>query len=120
MSHKSILIVEDDADIRESLRDAFEDRGYQVRCAANGLEGLETLRRYERPCAVVLDLIMPVMSGNDLYDAMQADPELSHIPVVISTSDPSRAPSGVLLLKKPINLRTMLTTLDGLCSQGAA
>lgn len=115
MNPKTILIVEDDTDIRESLRDAFEDEGYKVRCAANGLEGLEALRTFEAPCIVVLDLVMPLMSGNELYAAMQADPRLADIPVIISTSDPSRAPSGVVLLKKPINLRTMLITVERLC-----
>jgi two-component system chemotaxis response regulator CheY len=115
MSPKTILIVEDDTDIRESLRDAFEDEGYQVRCAANGLEGLEALRKFEAPSIVLLDLVMPLMSGNELYAAMQADPKLADIPVIILTSDPSRAPSGVVLLKKPIQIRTLLTTVERLC-----
>lgn len=116
MSRTTILIVEDEDDIRESLRDAFEDEGYHVRCARNGLEGLEALRQSERPCAVVLDLMMPIMTGNELYDVMQADPSLADIPVIITTSDPARAPSGVLLQKKPINLQLMLTTIEKLCS----
>ena len=115
MSHKTVLVVDDDVDIRESLRDAFEDAGYVVRCAANGREGLEALRSFDRPCVVVLDLIMPVMTGNELYDAMQADPQLADVPVIMSTSDASRAPSGVLLLKKPINLQTMLATIGRFC-----
>jgi CheY-like chemotaxis protein len=113
---KTILVVEDELDIRESLRDAFEDEGYAVRCAANGKDGLDALRNFERPCAVVLDLIMPIMSGNELYAAMQADARLATIPVVVSTSDPSRAPSGVLIMRKPIDLRRLLTTIAGLCS----
>ena len=111
MSPKTILVVDDDEDIRESLRDAFEDAGYQVRCAANGLEGLKALREFERPAVIVLDIIMPLMTGDELYDAMQADPKLADIPVILSTSDPSRAPKGVLLLRKPINLQTMLDTV---------
>src|SRR6185503_3082753 len=99
MSSQTILVVDDDEDIRESLRDAFEDAGYQVRCAANGLEGLEALRQFERPSVIVLDVVM------------QADPRLADIPVILSTSDPSRAPKGVLLLRKPINLQTMLNTV---------
>jgi CheY-like chemotaxis protein len=108
------LVVDDDEDIRESLRDAFEDAGYQVRCAANGREGLDALKG-ERPCVVVLDLIMPIMTGNEMYDAMQADPKLADVPVIMSTSDASRAPSGVLLLKKPVNLQRMLATIGRFC-----
>ena len=115
MSRRTILIVEDDVDIRESLRDAFEDQGYLVRCAANGAEGLAAMREPEPPSLVVLDLIMPVMTGNELYAAMQADPALSDIPVIVSTSDPSRAPSGVLIIKKPIDVRAMLSAIERLC-----
>lgn len=115
MSHGTVLVVDDDEDIRESLRDAFEDAGYQVRCAANGREGLDALKKYDRPCVVVLDLIMPVMTGNEMYDAMQADPKLAEVPVIMSTSDASRAPSGVLLLKKPVNLQRMLATIGRFC-----
>jgi len=111
MKPTTIVIVEDDGDIRESLRDAFEDAGYAVHSARNGLEGLEVLRGCDRPCAVVLDLIMPVMTGNELYEAMQADPQLADIPVVVSTSDPSRVPSGVPFVRKPINVSAMLNTV---------
>ena len=105
---RTVLIVEDEADIRDSLREVLEDEGYRVAVAANGKEGLEQLARLARPCAVVLDIIMPVMSGSELYRAMQADPELAGIPVLVSTSDPSRAPSGVLIMKKPIDLDRFL------------
>lgn len=117
MSAKTVLVVEDDEDIRETLRDAFEDEGYAVRCAVNGKEGLEALKQFERPCAVILDLIMPIMAGSELYAAMLADPALADIPVIVSTSDPSRAPSGVLVLKKPVQLQTMLTTVNRLCCE---
>ena len=115
MNRRQILIVEDDPDIRASLRDAFEDEGYLVRCAENGRAGLESLRNEARPSAVVLDLLMPVMTGNELYDAMQADPALSGIPVIVSTSEPHRAPSGCPVVKKPIDLRAMLAAIERLC-----
>jgi CheY-like chemotaxis protein len=116
MSHKRILIVEDDIDIRESLRDTLEDAGYAVQTASNGREGLDALRGSEPPpCAVLLDLIMPVMTGNELYAAMQADPVLAQVPVLISTSDPSRAPSGVPIMKKPIDLGRLLSMVAALC-----
>jgi hypothetical protein len=50
-----------------------------------------------------------------MYDAMQADPKLADVPVIMSTSDASRAPSGVLLLKKPVNLQRMLATIGRFC-----
>jgi len=112
---KTILIVDDEPDIRESLSDLLEDEGYAVVTASNGKEGLEQLPRLPRPCAVILDIIMPVMSGTEFYAAMQADPALADIPVLVSTSDPSRAPSGALIMKKPIDVNRLLSTMAKLC-----
>lgn len=47
-----------------------------------------------RPDVVILDLVMPVLDGGRVYQAMQADPQLAQIPVVVSTSEPARAPAG--------------------------
>jgi len=111
---KTVLVVDDEADIRESLRDALGDEGYSVIVACNGKEALALLPDLARPCAVILDIIMPVMSGTEFYEAMQATPTLADIPVLMSTSDPSRAPSQVPVMKKPINLDRLLTAVAGL------
>ena len=111
MTEKTVLVVDDEADIRDSLRDVLEDEGYRVRLAANGEEALALLRTIQRPCAVILDIIMPVMSGTELYAAIKADPTLADMPLVISTSDPSRAPHGPLIMKKPLDLKRLLSTL---------
>lgn len=108
---KTILIVEDEEDIRESLREILEEEGYAVALAADGRAGLERLRQLTRPCAVILDIIMPVMSGTEFYAALRADPALADIPVLVSTSDPSRAPSGVLIMKKPLDIARLLETV---------
>jgi CheY-like chemotaxis protein len=108
VSARTVLVVDDEADIRESLRDALGDEGYAVVVAANGKEALEILPALPKPCAVILDIIMPVMSGTELYEAMRTTPALADIPVLISTSDPSRAPGRVPLMKKPINLDRLL------------
>jgi CheY-like chemotaxis protein len=106
-----ILIVDDEQDIRESLEEFFQDEGYEVATAANGADALKRLSQQELPCAVILDLLMPVLNGIELYAKMQSDPRLAKIPVIISTSDPSRAPSGVLVMKKPLNLSRLLGTV---------
>jgi CheY-like chemotaxis protein len=105
---KTLLVVDDEPDIRESLRDAFEDEGYRVAVARNGREALDSLPALEKPFAIILDIIMPVMSGAEFYAALQTDPRFADTPVLISTSDASRAPSGVLLMKKPIDLERLL------------
>ena len=108
---KTVLVVDDEPDIRESLRDALEDEGYRVVVARNGREALEALPTLEKPVAIILDIIMPVMSGTEFYAALQADPRFAETPVLISTSDASRAPSGVLLMKKPVDLDRLLDTV---------
>jgi CheY-like chemotaxis protein len=114
VAQRTVLVVEDELDIRETLGEFLVDEGYAVELAANGKEALHRLAGLSRPCAVILDIIMPVMSGTELYAAMQADPRLTDIPVVVSTSDPSRAPSGVLIMCKPVDLGRLLTVLAAL------
>jgi CheY-like chemotaxis protein len=111
---RTILVVDDEADIRESLKDALDDEGYFVVVASNGKEALRLLPALSRPCAIILDVIMPVMSGTELYEAMQATPNLASIPVLMSTSDPSRVPNRVPLMKKPINLDRLLAAVADL------
>jgi CheY-like chemotaxis protein len=112
----AILVVDDEVDVRESLREVLEDEGYLVAVAPDGCVGLADVRRLH-PCAVILDIIMPVMSGTEMYTAMQQDPELAQIPVIISTSDPSRAPSGVLIMRKPIDLPRLLAAVESICKK---
>jgi CheY-like chemotaxis protein len=105
---RTVLVVDDEPELGDSLRDALEDEGYRVVVARNGKEALEALPALERPLAVILDIIMPVMSGTELYAAMRADRRFRDVPVLFSTSDPSRAPSGVLIMKKPADLEQLL------------
>jgi CheY-like chemotaxis protein len=85
--------------IRESLQDFFEDNGYAVDAAANGSEALARLNGTDLPCVIILDLLMRVLDGNMTYAAMQQDPRLARLPVIISTSDPGRALAGPLVMK---------------------
>jgi CheY-like chemotaxis protein len=112
----AVLIVEDEEELRESLREFLEDEGYSVTTASNGAEALELLEHAELPSMMILDLILPVVSGNMVYERMQKDPRLARVPVVVSTSDPSRAPSGVLIMKKPVNFDRLLGALRQHCA----
>jgi CheY-like chemotaxis protein len=111
----SVLIVDDESDLRESLRDFLEDAGYAVSTAQNGAEALHLLEKDELPCLMILDLIMPIVTGNQVYEKMQSDPRLAKVPIVVSTSDPSRAPVGALIMKKPINLDRLLGAVQRHC-----
>jgi CheY-like chemotaxis protein len=112
---KKVLIVDDEREIRDSLGELFEDEGYAVVTAANGLEALDRLREADLPCAVILDLLLPMMSGPEVYQAMQREPRLAGIPVIVITSDPSRAPAGLLIMKKPMNLERLLSCVGQHC-----
>lgn len=104
----TVLVVDDDSDLRESLGDVLRGEGYAVTLAANGREALELLPGLRRPCAVVLDMTMPVMSGTEFYMAMSKVPALADIPVVVLSCDPSLAPSGLARMKK-ITVERLLT-----------
>jgi CheY-like chemotaxis protein len=111
-----VMIVDDERDIRESLQEFFEDEGFTVSTAANGAIALELLEREPLPCVIILDLMMPVLGGNEVYARMQNDPRLSRVPVLVSTSDPSKAPSGVLIMRKPIDLDRLLGAVRSHCA----
>jgi CheY-like chemotaxis protein len=110
------LIVDDEVCGRETLRDLLEDEGYQVICAGDGNEALHQLRTAQ-PSLMILDLLMPGMNGNALYDEMQRSPSLARIPVVVTTSDPTRAPLGVPTLGKPLRLDKVLSVVALACGR---
>lgn len=81
-----VAILEDDPGARRLLRRILQARGrYQIFEAENGLQGLELIRR-ERPDVVLLDLMMPVLDGFGVLEALQADEELRTIPVIVITA----------------------------------
>jgi CheY-like chemotaxis protein len=113
---KTIVLVEDDDGIRETMAALLEDEGYVVAQAANGEEGIERIRDAVDPCLVLLDLWMPVMNGWQLLEALRADDGLRRAPVVvISAAGDLPAPEGAAaFLRKPIRLETLLETVERL------
>jgi CheY-like chemotaxis protein len=82
---KTILVVDDEPDVREYLRTVLEDAEFNVITAGDGEEALEIIHR-ERPDFISLDLIMPRKSGHKLLYELKKDKELSRIPVLIVTA----------------------------------
>jgi two-component system alkaline phosphatase synthesis response regulator PhoP len=82
---KTILVVDDEPNVREYLRTVLEDARFKVVTAADGEEALEVIRR-ERPDFISLDLIMPKKSGHKLLYQLKKDKDLSRIPVLIVTA----------------------------------
>ncbi len=77
-----ILVVDDDANIRELLRQELSEAGYQVATAANGRDAVSAVRQ-DRPDLVVLDVMMPEMNGFDVAAVLKNDPQTMDIPIVI-------------------------------------
>ena len=95
-----VLVVDDDAAIRRMIIAALKREGnYNFLEAANGREALDLMRE-ERPNAVVLDLMMPIMSGFDVLRERENDPELRQIPVIIVSAN--RAPEIASAVDKGI------------------
>jgi DNA-binding response OmpR family regulator len=118
---KRILVVDDDTDTREILSLLFRMRGYAVDTAADGEQALRVARG-EPPCAILLDLMMPVMDGESFRRAQLADAQLRTIPVVcISGRHDIERTSEVLQFSgwfnKPLPFQRLVTTVESLCAR---
>ena len=116
-THRStILVVEDEKESRDTLRELLELEGYQVETAMNGREALDTLDASgDQICIVLLDLFMPVMDGWQVIDQLRADGRLDRTQVVIITSAPYRAPAGLPVFQKPLDLDKVMSEVQRLC-----
>ena len=122
MAHTGhILIVEDDAAVREALATFLELQGYQVVAAEHGADALRQLRDGSRTfCLIVLDLMMPVMNGWDFRTQQLKEPTLAPIPVVVVTADNTAAKraadiGAVGYMLKPIDLDQFLEHVTRHC-----
>jgi len=110
-----ILVVEDDDDVRQALKETLEDEGYLVESARHGAEALELLRAMSHePCLVLLDMMMPVMDGWEFLDERRHDPRLSGIPVAV-VSAARDLPADVTCLKKPVSSDRLLDAVHAHC-----
>ncbi len=116
MNH-TILVVEDDRELREIMREALELNGYTVVTAAEGQAALDAIVLIESVCLVIIDLLMPGMNGWDLFKELRARPEFADVPVVVHSSAPSSAPEGATrVLRKPLELTRLLEVVREYCA----
>jgi CheY-like chemotaxis protein len=111
-----VLIVEDDADIRRMLQEILELEGYEVAVAADGRDALGRLRAGPRPTVILLDLMMPGMTGSQFRLEQTKDLALAAIPVVVLTGDGNaeRKATDVGVasyLRKPLDVDALLEVL---------
>ena len=120
----SVLVVDDDVDIREVLAEILDAFGFDVVTAANGRDALAAIREMTPPPSViVLDLMMPIMDGYGFLEARSADPALAGIPVAIVTAghgfDRERIADGIPIVSKPFEAPRLVGVLQALTSEGS-
>jgi CheY-like chemotaxis protein len=111
----AVIVVEDDADIREAVVTALELEGFHVFQAENGARALELLRTMPHPSLVLADLMMPVMDGWQLIGALSQDDRLATLPVIVVSASNEDGPDGVRQVKKPIDLDDLVKIVGELC-----
>jgi CheY-like chemotaxis protein len=116
-----ILVVEDDDDLRNSLSQALRDHGFAVTQASNGQQALDLLHAGTKPAVILLDLMMPVLNGWELRDALRDDPTLADIPQLVISAYMDEAERHVLELppddciRKPFHIRVLLEAIQRHC-----
>jgi len=116
-----ILLIEDEPDLRETLRDLLELFGFRVETAANGQEGLHKLESVGNPCLILLDLMMPVMNGWQFLETLRKDPQpgRASIPVLVVSAALDmldiQAQYGCRSLSKPVDIDKLLDMAHAHC-----
>ena len=117
-SRSTVLVVEDDHDIRVSVRNLLEDEGYRVLTVTDGRAALELLEHTApSPSLIILDLMLPVMDGWQFAERLRALPRLAGIPIVIMSAyqEPPPPEAVVAFVKKPIDTDMLLHVVDRYC-----
>ncbi len=117
---KKILVVDDDQNIRHCLKQTLEDMDadYKVTCASNGMQCLELLENNEIPDLILLDIMMPKMSGWETFKNLQENPLWAKIPVFFLTARTDRVAknAGSFLaadyINKPFNIDDLKKRID--------
>jgi CheY-like chemotaxis protein len=122
-----VLVVEDDQDIRHSVRLALEDAGYQVGEACDGLAAIEYIRKNPAPMVVVLDLMMPKLDGAGVIGVIAGDRHLvARLRIVVMTAVQRTQPlafSGLLtalsirVISKPFELDVLIDAVQAAAAQ---
>jgi CheY-like chemotaxis protein len=113
-----VLVVDDDDDGRRVVRDLLVRRGYRVEEATNAREALDRLRAGPLPCAILLDLAMPIMDGWQFMTARRLDAPVAGVPVVLMSGSLDRralALDATGYLQKPFDASQLLAMVQRCC-----
>jgi CheY-like chemotaxis protein len=110
-----ILVVDDDAVSRETLAELLSKNGYLIASAENGRQALDYLGR-STPALILLDLMMPVMSGWEFLALKKTDPRLKPLPVVVMTGSAlAHDINAQAVLHKPIDFGVLMSVVKQTC-----
>jgi CheY-like chemotaxis protein len=118
---RQILVVEDDPDLRALYSSALRVAGYEVEGVADGLDALYHLES-RIPALVVLDIGLPRISGRTVYEEIANQPRTHRLPIVVVTGDPGdlRETKNLCILRKPVDLDALVTTVDDCLMRAAS
>ncbi|MNR83976.1 Transcriptional activator protein CzcR [compost metagenome] len=114
-----ILLVEDNPDTVEFLVRRLNDFGYGVRIARNGIEALHAIEDFI-PAAVILDINLPLMNGDDVCRKMRQNPRTAEVPVIFVTAESEDRvrdlldPNRTICLEKAIKVKSLVMALESL------
>lgn len=119
-----ILFIEDEPALQKALGDFLQRQGYEVAAALNGADGLAAARR-DRPDVVLLDLVLPRLSGMEVLERFREDPNLATVPVIVLTNVESNEAveqavalgAKAYLLKTNYRLEEVLEKIEGVLGQ---
>src|SRR5262245_47116204 len=92
---QTVLVIEDNTDLREAIVEALEAAGFATAPANHGKEAMDLLKAGVRPVVILLDLMMPVMNGFEFLAMRAKDPELARVPVIVLSAMPGAQPADV-------------------------
>jgi PAS domain S-box-containing protein len=122
-NRKTILVVDDDANIRELLRQQLENEGYNVQEAKDGVDAIHQIKT-ARPDLILLDVMMPQINGFDVAAVLKNDPQTADIPIIILSIIENKERGYHIgidrYLTKPINTEKLLGEIGSLLSQGTS
>jgi CheY-like chemotaxis protein len=116
-SEGPILIVDDDSETLAMMTEIIELAGYRVVPARNGREAIQRIS-VQLPCVILLDLMMPVMSGEEFLEHRRKDVVLAQIPTVVLSAIADVRPNlagADRVLRKPVDIALLMSTIDRFC-----
>ena len=113
----SVLVVDDDRDIREALVQILTEEGFEVTSAGDGAQALAEISR-RTPDVVLLDLMMPVMNGWQVLETLRSSARYSKLPVVVLSA--LRADGCSDYIQKPVSLDRLLSLIEVVRSKAVA